>query len=645
MFIARRRPSRAKTHKKAIFAGLGLLLILAVAVGIPAFFLYRDYQFVTTKTADLQEAWEQKNLSLVQEDITQLREYMPTLQRHYRLLGFSRYILGLGYYYTEGEKMLELAQTSLEIGDKVVVGIQPYQTFLGLRPDAPDTSVQTKIEQLVQILPQLLPVFDEMDGPLHEAIAQIKTLDPSGYPEELQGIALKDSVIAAQSFATALEPAVADLKPLLMNLTTALGEPEPQTYLVLFMNDKERRPIMGFITAYTLVTFRSGTFEIADSYDIYEVSDEESFLPLPSPLAVYLKAGGFHLRDVNYSPDYAKSMDDFNYYWQRLGQPSVDGIVAIDTHFLQGLLGITGPISLPAYEINYAQYPGIPESCSMGGTEFTHENVVCRLELFSQRLIISQSQRKAILGDLMKEIIDRILQAPQDQWGHLFETVFTELHEKHLLVNLRNEDLQALAETYNIGGKVLQHGDTVWMDEVSCQGCAPMFTPVTFGQADDYLHINDANLAGLKSDFFIKRTVTQSLRQEDDGRLVSRVELTYHNTGINDGWLNAVGRNYVRVYVPLGSELLHAEGGEAVGGVTSSEDLNKTVFDNFLLIPPLESKTIVFEYRLPATITPNNYRLIVQKQPGLDRAEYAISLKNKTISSELLTDVVYDIWR
>lgn len=81
--------------------------------------------------------------------------------------------------------------------------------------------------------------------------------------------------------------------------------------------------------------------------------------------------------------------------------------------------------------------------------------------------------------------------------------------------------------------------------------------------------------------------------------------------------------NYLRVYVPLGSQLLSTE------GVTETEppatELGKTLFAAFFVVPAGESRTVRFTYRLPES-NQDEYQLLVQKQAGTDAVPLQVQI-------------------
>jgi hypothetical protein len=113
---------------------------------------------------------------------------------------------------------------------------------------------------------------------------------------------------------------------------------------------------------------------------------------------------------------------------------------------------------------------------------------------------------------------------------------------------------------------------------------------------------------------------------------IATVRLIYTNTNRAITWRYTRYRDYVRIYVPEGSELISSEGAMAKdlnqtggriipGQVDVMKDLGKTVFGAFWSIEPGQTRELTFTYRLPARvsdplISKGEYQLLLQKQPG-----------------------------
>jgi hypothetical protein len=229
--------------------------------------------------------------------------------------------------------------------------------------------------------------------------------------------------------------------------------------------------------------------------------------------------------------------------------------------------------------------------------------VVYQLELISEK-IGGGSDRKGILGDFMNAIIKKLLSAPPTDWPTYIKTAMEQGQSKHVLIYTHDPKSQAMSEEWNYAGRIK-----------------------SVDPQEDYLHINDSNLAGLKSNLYLTQTTSQDITVDQDGSVREKLTITYENTGKQDGWLNARARNYVRVYVPKGSKLIKATGGSQK--VSTTTELDKTVFDNFVQVNPLQKATVTFEYSLPFKIS-GAYKELIQKQPGAKNWNYSVSVNGKS---------------
>jgi hypothetical protein len=153
----------------------------------------------------------------------------------------------------------------------------------------------------------------------------------------------------------------------------------------------------------------------------------------------------------------------------------------------------------------------------------------------------------------------------------------------------------------------------------------------------DYLHINEANFGGAKSNMFVSEAVTQDYTLQGDGSIVKTVTVDYKNPyppsdcNLERGnlCLNAVLRDWFRIYVPKGSQLISNQGSEVK--MTTYEDLGKTVFDGFLTIRPQGVAKLTVSYKLPFKLAQSSLLpLMVQKQGGTGDSAYTINVGGKT---------------
>ncbi|MCX6730854.1 MAG: hypothetical protein NTZ55_03325 [Candidatus Roizmanbacteria bacterium] len=151
----------------------------------------------------------------------------------------------------------------------------------------------------------------------------------------------------------------------------------------------------------------------------------------------------------------------------------------------------------------------------------------------------------------------------------------------------------------------------------------------------DYLHVNNVNFAGAKSNLFTTETIVTKSTKEN-GTTKREVKVEYRNPYPASNCnllqervlcLNAPLRNWVRIYVPKGSKLVAFDGSSMK--VQTYEDLDKTVFEGFLIVNPMGLAKINVTYTLPASV--DSSTLMIQKQSGVEGQKYEVSLEGSTV--------------
>jgi hypothetical protein len=148
---------------------------------------------------------------------------------------------------------------------------------------------------------------------------------------------------------------------------------------------------------------------------------------------------------------------------------------------------------------------------------------------------------------------------------------------------------------------------------------------------------------------FIKQSVKQEIQVAEDGIVTKTIVVDYRNPApasdcnLERGQLclNGLYRDWVRLYVPKGSELVAVTGSETP--VRVYEDLGKTVFEAFYgdksPLRPEGKAQLTFKYKLPFKLAKaEEYKLLIQKQPGTYGYDYEVDFSGKVQSFDLKTD-------
>jgi len=267
----------------------------------------------------------------------------------------------------------------------------------------------------------------------------------------------------------------------------------------------------------------------------------------------------------------------------------------------------------------------------------------------------SENKPKKIIGDLMAKILETLpSKINKDTLLQVISAFEDNVSEKQILVYFNDSNLQKEMSRYNLSGEIK---DT----------------------RHDYLMVVNTNIAGQKSDRKMEEKIEHASEINQQGKIINTVKITRTHTGLkNEALVGVRNVDWLRVYVPAGSELISADGfrspdpeflqerpdtawiknpslenelaaiTDKTSGTKIYHENNKTVFANWLMVDPGETATVILKYKLAFNIyaaSPKNswldkinkflnpdsrplipYSLLVQKQAGAKASDFSSSL-------------------
>lgn len=361
-----------------------------------------------------------------------------------------------------------------------------------------------------------------------------------------------------------------------------------KNYLVIFQNNNELRPTGGFISAYGKVKFKNGLFSDIEVRDVFGDIDEHGYIEAPYPQKELLDGQfyqGYTFRDANYYGDFPTSVEELLKMY-KLTDPDTnfDGVIAINIKVLEDFVYIL-------------------KSVKIDNLEFTASNVFELLE-FSLHNIDHHnaeevSQRKSILGPLAKGIIKKTTFSPL-KWREISDMIYANLNEKHIQLYFFNSGLQkAMAR---------KKWDGAWHEPEK-----------------DFLAVVEANLAGMKSDRYIKRDVSYRLEiwenpDLNSHTLTATTTLNIEHFGNYNVPISGNYSGYFRIYAPKNSKLKKSN-----VEVKDESSSDYSVWGTIVRLSPGEKRTIEITYEIPQSVFKDGeYKLDVIKQAGTINDIYSI---------------------
>lgn len=633
--LENRGVGRAKIISKiklVLSAVLGVFALAGVLTGVPLVQSYNhakgalsaleNYQ-VSISQLDAQKS--QKFSESAYKRLVKLENSLNRAAFLFKLAGKDKE-LGSLRAFAESAKNFSSALYSLSLG------AEPFSNLWeGLKPNG---NPNYSLDEFTRAAPYFLDAKQKLDF----AKASAFSVDVGSFPAGVRGdferyVNVLDKLTESSDFLTQLA----------LEFPSIMGFDGQKRYLILFQNNNEIRPTGGFLGSYADVEIKDGKIVSISIDDIYNPDGQlklrrsNESIKSPTPLLRALGEESLFIRNANWDPSFPQSVATITRLFKLVDDRVYNGVFAVDLYFVRGLLSVTGPVYLTAYE-----------------EEIKVENMYERVQFHSDfDFQEGVSAKKAFLTVLGGKILERLFALPREKIPALGNVLYSSLEQKHLVVYLPDSYLNAYLAERGWDGSLLKSDG-------------------------DYLYVVNANLGGTKSNYYVKNSMNYAVSAKtSDGLLRGELELTYENTQKDASWPGGPYTNYVRVLVAEGSKLTGAfliggqeeaqlsrankenyeakkvarevqktasesmdvsnyydssspVGGDKVEGATSGTGIfddvvisrvgNYTSFEYQIKVYPQEKVKLLFTYDLPQSLSAkkgeNVYKLIWQKQPG-----------------------------
>jgi len=621
MLQRRKKLHHARKKRGLLFKLLLILVVFVGILGVYSFIQYRKINAsgrkVITTARTMKDSLKSNDIDVVNAKVVELKNNFASFQKDARGIYFMRYIPIAGAYVSDFRAGVEAGDEMMKASLLGLEAITPYADLIGFKKGGTsfaDKSADDRIQTAVLTLDKVLVKVDDIAVHVDKAQQYIDTIDANRYPEKIGDTFVRGRITQVKDQFDTMATLFVDAKPLIKQFPQIMGSEKEKTYIVLFQNDAELRPTGGFLTAYAVFKINKGKIQALRSKDIYDLDSTISKRPkVPEKILQYhTNVNQFFIRDSNLSPDFEESMKLFDSLYQNSSAKiAYDGIFAVDTKVLVDTLQVLGDTEVRGTTFSSQ----IDKRCDCP------QVIYKLLDEIDRPVNYIKEDRKGILGDLLYVLMQKALGfSPSQYWGPLSQEMLKNMSEKHILVYLKDENMQKAVEAINYGGKIRQ----------------------TDG---DYVHVNDTNFAGAKSNLFVDHTIKSETDIKSDGTVERTLTLTYKNPfkhsdcNLEKGLLciNATLPNWLRIYVPKGSKLVGFQGSEKK--VQTYDELEKTVYEGFLRINPKGTARAIIKYTLPFKVqNQKDYSLLIQKQPGTKGHAIEVDVNGKTRAQFDLTE-------
>ncbi len=595
-------PSPRPRRRRAVLLGLALAALLVVGAGaalvafryLPALdearALRSDLETMVGRAQDAGLGIDRPTMDQLDADLASARGRYASLSDLLAtdpLLGLARVIPLTSANVRGADDVVAAAGDLLDgVGDGLSIG----QRFVGIREaQAASPGTASALAQLVE----LMATSRDQAVAASAAVARAR--------ERLAGV--PDGLIGpVESVRDAMVTRIAKYGPLLdayvaasARLPDILGWDGPRRYLVLTQDPAELRPSGGLIGSYGLVTFDKGRITERRFLNVSPLDDRNTypFVKPPQELADYLlgPTQSWQLADAGWSPDFPTSAQDaLRLYTNESGDARIDGVLGMTTYTIDELLKVTGPITVPTYDVSVA----------------SGETTLKVLQLTRAPRKPGEDP-KAFLPVFANELLASLFALPPSKWGDLAGAADA-FGPGHLLSAWFREPAdEALVASSGFGGQVRQ-------------------------DPGDFVYPVDANVApATKLDYWTARTMDLSVQLDAVGNARDTLNVTWDNrVDTPDGapyraMVNVGDRilgMYFRALVPERSRVESVAGGGLVpvtDPAVVEDEAGRIAIGTYLKIPPGQTSlryTWTSPYAAAVGATGGEYRLTIQKQPG-----------------------------
>lgn len=360
-----------------------------------------------------------------------------------------------------------------------------------------------------------------------------------------------------------------------------------RTFLFLLQNNMELRPGGGFLGQYAIIKIKDGAV-VSSYFEDANLLDQriKAKITPPYPFKRMMQLSNWKFRDSNFSPDFPTNVEKAEYFYRLSGgNPDFDGVIAVNSQAFNDVLAITGPVTVPGYNVEFNSTDGFLKL----------EEVVEKAYIMNPD--IDTQNRKAIMKNLTTILIQKLSNI--GSISKLGDFVHKEFQQKNVMVNFKDAELQKLVESVHWDGEVTKD----W--------------------GSDFLMCVDANMGALKTDYYMRRQINYDIDLTAEKPTVT-LNILYRNTAPQGDWRTSDYHSYLRVYAPKGSNFIESK---MASHANTADEFNKTYFGFIVHVLIGGETNVIIKYELPADFNKDDYRLLIQKQSGVGDVPVHVHLK------------------
>jgi nucleoside-diphosphate-sugar epimerase len=407
-------------------------------------------------------------------------------------------------------------------------------------------ALHNSIQPLISYLDEFEPALDFQDGnsrttreyshllreiennstEINQSIAQItqstqllKQVDYDVYPRMFN-----TPINRIHEYETFVEQHIKPLQGIASFLPDALGVDGRKRYLLLLQNPSELRSTGGWISSYAIIGLEGGQVRELNVDDVYNLDGElinnRRFFEAPPEMRKALGTREWNLSLANWNSDFHDTANNAIFFAKQAEiVPKIDGVIAIDLHFLQNLLRAWGGINVPG-EIEL----------------ITAENMYEKIFAMHEEFSPGESQKTPFLTNLSNEILKKLLSSEISEYSAFLDVILESFESKSILFFLEDS-----------------RGQQYFLD----RGWTGIVSPRKYKSIPFSV---EWNWGANKSNLYVDREERIIANISNTQEIKYAYSLILTNNSSSETYPQGKYENYLRVYIPEDAEVLSIEG-------------------------------------------------------------------------------------
>jgi nucleoside-diphosphate-sugar epimerase len=574
------------------FFAIYYLIAPVIGLSLGTYLIYNQSKNLSSSLSALEFESIENETTSISENLVRVENSLGRLHWAFKLTNNME-------TYNNSNQIIIGTKYAIDSVQDLSIGLRPLGNYL--KEFEPAIGFGNTIPTTTREYRQYLSAMDENQYYIKEGIYKItlahnliESVNTKRLPRFMQ-----DFVLQYKDLITETTETVKPLEKYVQFLPDILGVEQRKRYLILLQNEGEIRSTGGWISSYAIIAIEGGQIRELFVDDIYNAEGtlkvQGHNYRTPTSMIKALDNTPYTFSLVNWDPNLDSVLLSSEQFIYDLGKGnSLDGVITINTAFLQKLLDHWGGIEVP------------------GESEIiTSSNLYPKIFEMHAEFTPGSTRKSTFLANLANETVTKLLSSKFEDYKDIGDILNSSLDEKHIQATFKNSIAKSYFNENNWDGNL----DSKYQS-----------APINI----------DWNWGANKANLYIRKNHTLEIDIKDERVIDYTYQIAIQNDSSKDTYPEGNYINYVRIFLPTNA---------TVTGIRGLEDNKYDLYNEggykivggWFNVPIKENRVMEVSYRItkedntsyfPITRTDSHYEfdIYIYKQPGSKKDAYNLLL-------------------